>query len=164
MKQSCKYSDFRYPELYDVTFWFMWNMEDISLVCMCYKATFINPWRFNLQTKFFKCIDPIYFTGLPFFFFLRQKVFCQDLCHDKNYFFYWLIGLIGFRFLKYAPSCICCIAIVQLMTKLHFSFSSIYPLYQETASCIPVQKADLEENSQKLRTAINKHGEDMHKK
>lgn len=128
----------------------MWNIEDISLVCMCYKATFFNPWRFNLQTKFFKCIDLIYFTGLPFFF--RQKVFCQYLCHDKNYFFYWLIGLIGFRFLKYAPSCICCKAIVQWQNYIFPFLLSI--LYIKSASCIPVQKADLEENSQKLKTAI----------
>lgn len=88
--------------------WYMWNMAVISLMFMCHKLeTFIHFWRFNLQTKVFKCIDPISFTG---FFFFRQKQFCQYLCHAKHYFFHWLIG---FRFLKYAPSCICCIWITQ---------------------------------------------------
>lgn len=37
---------------------------------------------------------------------------------------------------------------------------SIYPQYQEFASCIPIQKSDLKENSQKLTTAENKYKED----
>nr|XP_034306829.1 tripartite motif-containing protein 2-like [Crassostrea gigas] len=40
---------------------------------------------------------------------------------------------------------------------------SIYPKYQEIVSNIPIQRADLEKNSQKLTTAFNKHREDMHK-
>nr|XP_034330778.1 protein wech-like [Crassostrea gigas] len=39
----------------------------------------------------------------------------------------------------------------------------IYPRYQEILSSISVQKADLRENSQKLTTAIHKHGEDLNR-
>eukprot|EP00105_Crassostrea_gigas_P042118 XP_019926266.1 PREDICTED: uncharacterized protein LOC109619775 [Crassostrea gigas] len=39
----------------------------------------------------------------------------------------------------------------------------IHPKYQEILSSISEQKADLRENSQKLTTAINKHGEDLHR-
>lgn len=39
----------------------------------------------------------------------------------------------------------------------------IYPKYQEIASAIPIQKADLKKNSQQLTAAINKHGEDLQK-
>eukprot|EP00105_Crassostrea_gigas_P036317 XP_019920465.1 PREDICTED: E3 ubiquitin-protein ligase arc-1 isoform X1 [Crassostrea gigas] len=39
----------------------------------------------------------------------------------------------------------------------------IYPKYQEIESIIPVQKSALNENSQKLTTEIDKHGQDFHK-
>ncbi|XP_065925997.1 B-box type zinc finger protein ncl-1-like [Magallana gigas] len=39
----------------------------------------------------------------------------------------------------------------------------IHPKYQEILSSISEQKADLRENSHKLTTAINKHGEDLHR-
>ncbi|XP_052702681.1 uncharacterized protein LOC128179320 [Crassostrea angulata] len=39
----------------------------------------------------------------------------------------------------------------------------IYPKYKEILSSISEQKVDLNENSQKLTTAINKHGEDWHR-
>nr|XP_019926616.2 uncharacterized protein LOC109619870 [Crassostrea gigas] len=39
----------------------------------------------------------------------------------------------------------------------------VYPKYQDIASNIPVQKADLKKHSKKLATAIRKHREDVHR-
>nr|XP_022321963.1 uncharacterized protein LOC111123721 [Crassostrea virginica]XP_022321964.1 uncharacterized protein LOC111123721 [Crassostrea virginica] len=42
--------------------------------------------------------------------------------------------------------------------------NSIYPKYQEVSSNIPIQRDDLSANSHKLKTALNKQGELLHKK
>ena len=39
---------------------------------------------------------------------------------------------------------------------------SIYPKYQEAATNIPVQRADVNKHSQKLTTALDKQGEALH--
>ncbi|XP_065938715.1 E3 ubiquitin-protein ligase TRIM45-like [Magallana gigas] len=49
----------------------------------------------------------------------------------------------------------------SLMEDLKELEKFIYPKYTEIASIIPIQKADLNENSKKLTTAIEKHGEDL---
>ncbi|XP_065927996.1 E3 ubiquitin-protein ligase TRIM71 [Magallana gigas] len=41
--------------------------------------------------------------------------------------------------------------------------NTIYPNYKEIAFNIPVQKADLIENSKKLTSVLDKHGEDLHR-
>ncbi|XP_052686392.1 tripartite motif-containing protein 3-like [Crassostrea angulata] len=41
--------------------------------------------------------------------------------------------------------------------------NSIYPEYQQIASNIPVQKAAMKKNSQKLTSVIHKHGEALHR-
>nr|XP_022322676.1 uncharacterized protein LOC111124103 [Crassostrea virginica] len=40
--------------------------------------------------------------------------------------------------------------------------NSIYPKYEEAASNIPVQKADVRNHTQKLTTALDKQGEALH--
>nr|XP_034333353.1 tripartite motif-containing protein 2-like [Crassostrea gigas] len=46
---------------------------------------------------------------------------------------------------------------------LHELENSIYPKCQKIASIIPVQKADLSQNSKKLTVDINNHGEELHR-
>lgn len=50
-----------------------------------------------------------------------------------------------------------------LLNELQELENSIYPKYKEFASYNKNQKTDMKENSQKLTSAINKHGEDLHR-
>lgn len=50
-----------------------------------------------------------------------------------------------------------------ILRDLHELENSIHPKYQEMVSIIINQKSDQKENSQKLTTAIVKHGQDLHK-
>ncbi|XP_052708659.1 tripartite motif-containing protein 3-like [Crassostrea angulata] len=50
-----------------------------------------------------------------------------------------------------------------LQSEMHEFEKFIYPRYQQIVSNIPLQKTDLHKNAQKLITAINKHGEDLHR-
>ncbi|XP_022324070.2 uncharacterized protein LOC111124986 [Crassostrea virginica] len=49
-----------------------------------------------------------------------------------------------------------------MQTDLQDLEKSIYPRYQETATNIPVQRADVNKRSQKLTTALDKQGEALH--
>nr|XP_022290060.1 probable E3 ubiquitin-protein ligase MID2 [Crassostrea virginica]XP_022290129.1 probable E3 ubiquitin-protein ligase MID2 [Crassostrea virginica]XP_022290203.1 probable E3 ubiquitin-protein ligase MID2 [Crassostrea virginica] len=75
------------------------------------------------------------------------------------------------------PVCLLCVAsseheqhekkdILTLFETLHKDLQnlekSIYPKYQEVATNIPVQRADLKKRSQKLTTALDKQGEALH--
>lgn len=51
----------------------------------------------------------------------------------------------------------------ELQKDLHELQNSIYPTYEKFASNIPVQIANLKENSKNLTAAIDKHGENMHR-
>lgn len=50
-----------------------------------------------------------------------------------------------------------------IQTELLELEKSIYPKYQETASTIPVRKADLHEHSKKFTTDLIQRGEDLHR-
>ena len=49
-----------------------------------------------------------------------------------------------------------------IKTDLQDFEKSIYPKYQEAATNIPVQRADINDRSQKLKTALDKQGEALH--
>lgn len=51
----------------------------------------------------------------------------------------------------------------SIATRVKGIKKSIYPEYQKIASYITIQRNDINKNSEKLITTINKHGENLHR-